>query len=509
MMHGEEHLDMLAKESNIDPVICDGDLNVEDVHFPLDSPDGVDPRRWSIFVSPTAYLESLSQSTHRLRHAFPPSLPDAPGRSPTLPLYFPDHGSQPTSTAQAGQYKYPLVGTHYLKSVSNPPVSPSRLLLFWNSRSAWLLLYFVFNLLLTLSNKSVLTDFPFPYTLTALHALFSTMGGTWLRWRGVYQSKRLSSHDELVLIGFSILYAVNIAMLVPFNRLIIVVSLMQFHQVVRAVTPVFTIALSRVFYGPHLDKRKLLPLVPVILGVALATYGDYYCTAWGFFLTLFGTFLAALKTIYTNVLQSPQRPGRISLSKAPSFDPLYHRRAYLDVSNPLSGDSILASILKSILPPRLDLHPLDLLTRMSPLAFVQCVLYAHLSGELDLVRRFSTEGFFPPPSYNGTLPDAPYIHETYTRHMDLSKLLVLLINGCIAFGLNVVSFSANGKVGALSMTVAANVKQVLTILFAVSLFDLTITPTNAAGITITLLGGAWYACEEYTAKAREARKATS
>ena len=46
----------------------------------------------------------------------------------------------------------------------------------------------------------------------------------------------------------------------------------------------------------------------------------------------------------------------------------------------------------------------------------------------------------------------------------------------------------------------ANVKQVLTILISVSLFNLHITTTNALGITITLLGGAWYAWVEYSAK---------
>lgn len=107
-----------------------------------------------------------------------------------------------------------------------------------------------------------------------------------------------------------------------------------------------------------------------------------------------------------------------------------------------------------MLPPRLDLHPLDLLTRMSPLAFVQCVAYAHLSGELDRLRRLSAGAHMHSPPYNGTSIDAPYERALYVGHMDSAKILVLLINGCIAFGLNIVSFSANGKVGALSMTVA-------------------------------------------------------
>lgn len=62
------------------------------------------------------------------------------------------------------------------------------------------------------------------------------------------------------------------------------------------------------------------------------------------------------------------------------------------------------------------------------------------------------------------------------------------------------SASARCPSALLTSPFAANVKQVLTILFAVSLFDLHITFLNAAGIAITLVGGAWYAWVEYTAK---------
>jgi hypothetical protein len=39
--------------------------------------------------------------------------------------------------------------------------------------------------------------------------------------------------------------------------------------------------------------------------------------------------------------------------------------------------------------------------------------------------------------------------------MDQSKAVALIMNGVIAFGLNIVSFTANKKAGALTMTVAA------------------------------------------------------
>lgn len=118
------------------------------------------------------------------------------------------------------------------------------------------------------------------------------------------------------------------------------------------------------------------------------TYGDYYFTAWGLVLTLLGTFLAALKTVVTNIIQT-------------------------------GGNG------------RLKLHPLDLLMRMSPLAFMQCVVYAWYTGELERVREFGA------------------------TQMSRSKATALLVNGAIACGLNIVSFTANKKAGALTMTVSA------------------------------------------------------
>ena len=84
------------------------------------------------------------------------------------------------------------------------------------------------------------------------------------------------------------------------------------------------------------------------------------------------------------------------------------------------------------------------------------------------------------------------------------------------FVLNVVSFTANKKVGALSMTVAgesafssdsprltcyiANVKQALMIVIAIYLVNLSSIPINALGILLTLVGCAWCASVEYKEK---------
>ncbi|KLO10773.1 TPT-domain-containing protein [Schizopora paradoxa] len=339
----------------------------------------------------------------------------------------------------------------------------------YDSQLAWLTLYFFTNLGLTLYNKLVLVRFPFPYTLTALHALCGSIGGYVLVECEVFEPRKLSTRETVVLFAFSVLYTVNIAV----SNLSLGLVTVPFHQVVRAATPIFVMGLSAVLFRKRFTTKKLISLLPVIAGVGFATFGDYYFTTWGLILTLLGTVLAALKTVFTNVLQSPP-PSFSSTTRLTS-------NSSSNSEKQPSSTTLLSTSSPSLSSTRLQLHPLDLLTRMSPLAFIQCVLVAFLSGELERVRLYSA------------------------REMSKARAGALLANGVLAFALNVVSFTANKRVGPLSMTVAANVKQVLTILFAVSLFDLTITPVNGLGIALTLLGGAWYASVEYREK-REARR---
>ena len=103
-----------------------------------------------------------------------------------------------------------------------------RILSLPDSPPLWLALYFTLNLTLTLYNKSVLIHFPFPYTLTALHAFCGTIGtfilirmdpstarpgaGALTSASPPHQSPvpNLSAKELLVLFLFSILYTLNI-----------------------------------------------------------------------------------------------------------------------------------------------------------------------------------------------------------------------------------------------------------------------------------------------------------
>ena len=168
----------------------------------------------------------------------------------------------------------------------------------------WLSLYFACNLGLTIYNKAIMqfANFPYPWTVTAIHCFFSAIGSYLVVSTS---SKRETINPEVnslkgsaILISFSVLYTINIAIS---NVSLNLVNL-AFHQLVRSTTPVFTVIICLVFGLKNFSNAIYVSLIPVVLGVALSTYGDMSYTMMGFFLTVLGTALAAIKTIVKTCL---------------------------------------------------------------------------------------------------------------------------------------------------------------------------------------------------------------
>ncbi|KAL1918482.1 uncharacterized protein VTP21DRAFT_3142 [Calcarisporiella thermophila] len=247
---------------------------------------------------------------------------------------------------------------------------------------------------------------------------------------GHFKPTRLSHQENMVMLMFSLLYTLNIAV----SNVALQLVKISLHQIIRAMTPLFTIGLSVMVLKKQYPSAIYISLIPIVAGVTFTSLGDLgYKSSFGLFLTVLSAFLAALKTVVTN---------RVQVGK-------------------------------------LKLHPMDVLYRMSPLAFIQSLMYARLTGELTQVSDF-----------------------WYTQ-MTPSVFLLIALNGVMAFFLNVVSFTSNGKTSALMMTVAGNVKQVLTILVVVPLFGETVTALGGFGIVLTLMGGAWYTMLEFKEKNRK------
>lgn len=79
------------------------------------------------------------------------------------------------------------------------------------TKLVYIAIYFALNLLMTLSNKAVMQAAKFPWLLTTTHTLATAVGCAILLLTGHFKTTRLSSQDNLMLVLFSSLFALNIA----------------------------------------------------------------------------------------------------------------------------------------------------------------------------------------------------------------------------------------------------------------------------------------------------------
>ena len=182
--------------------------------------------------------------------------------------------------------------------------------------------------------------------------------------------------------------------------------------------PVIAMGISVIYAKKVYTKNRQMAVIPIILGVALAFYGDLSFTSIGAFYTIACVVLAALKAVVGGEL--------------------------------LSGD--------------LKLHEIDLLAKMCPLALLQIGLVSIMSGEVyEIIKRW-------PVIAAGAAPK------------------VVLLSGVLSFALNVSSFVANKVTSALTLCIAANVKQVLLVAFSTVYFGDPVSFFNGLGILIVIIG---------------------
>jgi hypothetical protein len=245
---------------------------------------------------------------------------------------------------------------------------------------------------------------------------------------------------------------------------------LAFFQIIRTTVPIFTVILYRIWFSRSYFFNTYLSLIPIIIGAGLTTVGEYHFSAPGLLITLLGVVLAAVKV-------SPHDLSSISgFFRQPKFprmnicDQLLHK----------IGDTQTVTTNRLMTGP-LALPSIELLLRMAPLAAVQSFIYAAVSGELH--------AFAEAISNRGV--------ETST----LSTVVFLIPNGLLAFLLNVSSFQTNKLAGALTMSVCANLKQVLTVALGILYFgDFVVDIWNATGMFITLAGAALYSKVELDSK---------
>jgi len=134
--------------------------------------------------------------------------------------------------------------------------------------------------------------------------------------------------------------------------------------------------------------------------------------------------------------------------------------------------AVKAVVSSMVLTGEYKLHPIDLLHRMSFYSTWQSLLYAIVVGE-----------------GKGLLDS----YETY----DFATFAVLAITGLLAFFLNIASFYVNKVTSALSLSIVANVKQVVVIALSFIVFASPVTLLNTLGVIIVSIGSAWYSYVGY------------
>ena len=151
------------------------------------------------------------------------------------------------------------------------------------------------------------------------------------KWLGHLDRKDLDKSGRSTIKWFSLIFSLNIAIGNVSLRYVSV----NFNQVMKSLVPVFAIMLG-MFVGKKFTTQRLLSVVPIMIGVAMACFGDMTYTTLGFISTLVAVLLAALKAV-------------------------------------MAGEMLTGS---------LKLHPVDLLGHLAPLAAMQCLSLSFATGEI-------------------------------------------------------------------------------------------------------------------------------
>jgi drug/metabolite transporter (DMT)-like permease len=216
-----------------------------------------------------------------------------------------------------------------------------------------LILWTANNVAVTLLNKAAFAtvDFHYPYFLSFVHMACNSVGsqmvfinlkqdeisgrvGIFQRLLGNVERKQLDSAGKKSIIAFSVIFSLNIAIGNVSLRHVSV----NFNQVMRSAVPAITIMMGFCL-GKQISSSRIISVIPIVIGVAMAVWGDMTFSTLGFFYTSMCVILAALKVV-------------------------------------ASGEMLTGS---------LKMHPVDLLGHMAPLALLQCIVLSYLTGEINAI----------------------------------------------------------------------------------------------------------------------------
>lgn len=295
----------------------------------------------------------------------------------------------------------------------------------------WIFIWFLLNISLTLLNKAMMVffGFKFPILMSFIHMLFSSYLG-WIisadfdfipqneKFKDIRSQPGFEKKTFIRICLLSLIFTLNIV----FGNSSLKYCSVAFVQVVRAIIPLITMVLSLIFLKAHYTFIQYVSCLVICIGVAFSCFGEINLTPVGLFVTVFGCFLSSLKSI------------TVKLS--------------------LSG--------------QYELHSLDLLARISPIAAIEMFFLALYKEEPEQMKK--SDKF----------------------EASIYCFFGVMLTGVIAFFLNLTNFLATAHTSPLTVTIVGCIKQVVTIVLSVIIFDKRLTTLNWIGIVITTIGSLWY-----------------
>lgn len=344
-----------------------------------------------------------------------------------------------------------------------------RSLIMLNPALLTIICYFLLSLMITVTNKQIVSETSCPYLLTASHSFCTLITTHFIasfshhtdvgRGKGAIVASstavtNFSLRAHIILVCFSLLYTINIAI----SNLSLGLVSLSLHQTIRATAPAITVLLSFTLLNRSIrsySSSTYLSLIPIIAGVIIATKSPRTGNAAsrepatsslnGILLTFLGAVLAVLKTILTNTLQQPE-PSAHTGRSAPTMN--------------LS----------------LNLTPTALIRYTSTYAVGQALGLATWAGEFPRLVQIITDSTSP---------------STTAASVNSRILTLTVANVLTAAMLNIASFEANRHCGPLAMAVVANLKQVVVLMFGRR--DGADGGWVVVGALMTVVGGAWFA----------------
>jgi len=171
------------------------------------------------------------------------------------------------------------------------------------SKAAFAVLsWYATNIFTVVLNKYLfqIIQFTFPLTLTAVHMLVCSIGSVIvLRIFQpvpliVIERNKLSSH----IAPLAAIFCINIILGNISLRWIPV----SFMQTVKSLVPAFTVVLQAVFFQQFSTKMTYFSLVPVVGGVALASFTEVNFNAYGFAAALVASLTTSIQSIVSSML---------------------------------------------------------------------------------------------------------------------------------------------------------------------------------------------------------------